>query len=129
MSIMALDLDRFKRINDQFGHDMGDQALIAFAQLLKSLCRKSDLIFRTGGEEFLIVLPRTTTPIARHIANRILREVRALEIAPGVSFTVSIGVAPLLTEENGAQLLKRADSHLYQAKSGGRDQVSTASCA
>lgn len=123
-SVLALDIDHFKRVNDTFGHDAGDVALKTVADILKHNSRTADVVCRAGGEEFTLVLPDTPLETARAIGERIREHVADTEI-PGVGrLTISIGVAcqgdEAVTPES---LLKRADERLYRAKEGGRNRV------
>jgi len=128
LSLLLLDIDHFKRFNDTHGHEAGDSALQAFAALLKSRFRGSDIVCRYGGEEFVVILPGSRTSAATERAEE-LREATRKEpvIFEGNNLgclTISIGVAnwPDSTDELG-QLLKLADTNLYRAKTRGRDNV------
>ena len=113
-----------KAINDAFGHAAGDDALRAFAEVLRSHTRAQDTVCRTGGEEFTVVFPDTTHDEAGRIANRVMAAVRPAHIGPSANLTVSAGVAtsPRSLDELD-HLVQRADSHLMQAKRDGRDRV------
>ena len=127
LSLLMLDLDRFKRVNDRYGHEAGDDVLKRFVEVSDQALRASDCLARMGGEEFAILLPETELEAAIGLAERLRRSVAALQFsANGAQFrvTVSIGVATsnvLDTAEN--QLLTRADKCLYAAKHAGRDCV------
>jgi diguanylate cyclase (GGDEF)-like protein len=132
LAIAMLDIDRFKVINDTYGHLVGDQVLNEIARMLTSKLRDYDLAGRFGGEEFSLLLPQTRSVDALRIAERIRSNIAALSIiAPGavggerVHVTVSIGVAALDsgTDRTYSQLMSAADAALYRAKGGGRDQV------
>jgi diguanylate cyclase (GGDEF)-like protein len=138
LAIALLDIDRFKVINDTYGHLVGDQVLKEIARTLASQLRDYDLAGRFGGEEFSLLLPQTRSVDAIRIAERIRSSVAALSvIAPGatggerVQVTVSIGVAALDigTERTFSQLMSAADAALYRAKNCGRDQVQMISTA
>jgi diguanylate cyclase (GGDEF)-like protein len=122
-----MDIDHFKRINDTYGHDVGDVVLRGFACKLSRQLRDSDILVRYGGEEFVILLTHANGKIALDIANRILRNLRESIIEPlGLGeVRCSIGASSWTPEQpcSAEELLKRADTHLYQAKYGGRDQV------
>ena len=124
LALLALDLDHFKDINDRHGHLVGDEVLKAFVVAVRQDLRQSDLIARTGGEEFKILLPETTLVDAAAIAERIRERVSALAVATddaNVCFTVSIGCAAF---EGDLQSTERvADEHLYRAKALGRNRV------
>ena len=124
LSVLSLDLDHFKAVNDTYGHDVGDLVLVEFADVLTGSCRLSDTVARFGGEEFLLLLPDTATDGALVVAHRIQQAMRAM-ITPtsGHRMTASIGAATLQPLETPAELLHRADNALYQAKAAGRDQV------
>ena len=132
LTLMVIDIDAFKGFNDRYGHLMGDRCLKRIADVLKSTVRRpGDLVARMGGDEFVIVLPETDLEGARHLAERIRREIEQLEISPenpmnGVRVTVSIGLAttiPGVQSEKPDTLMARADQALYQAKERGRNCV------
>jgi diguanylate cyclase (GGDEF)-like protein len=125
VALLVCDLDHFKRVNDRFGHDLGDRVLIRFGELLRDLARDTDIPMRLGGEEFCVVLPNTSREGALRAAERLrretARELRAL--VPG-GITVSIGVA--ISSDGPANeraLLAAADRGLYAAKAAGRDRT------
>jgi len=125
-SLCLLDIDHFKRINDTYGHSAGDAVLRQFAHCVQHMLRDTDAFGRYGGEEFLLMLPRTTQEEAQGFAENVRRRVSQLvfaEIAPELAVTVSIGVAEFRRGESIGQTVARADEALYQAKSGGRDRV------
>jgi diguanylate cyclase (GGDEF)-like protein len=123
-SIAYFDIDAFKSINDAFGHGAGDEALRRFAEVLRTHTRAGDLVCRTGGEEFTVVLPRTDDSRARRLAERINEAVRAAGLGPRADLTVSAGVA---TAEDSLddfdRLVQRADGALLRAKRAGRNRV------
>ena len=122
MSILLIDIDHFKVINDSFGHQAGDRVLVQFVSGVSTLLRRADVIGRLGGEEFVVLLPETPTEVARAVAERIRAKVRELD-SPG-QFTVSIGVATNLPDTDSVDsLMARADRAMYKAKEQGRDQV------
>ncbi len=124
-SVLMLDIDHFKAVNDTFGHDGGDIVLRAFAETVAAAVRSLDIVGRLGGEEFAVLLPGADVDAAARTAEAIRAKVEQLhiEVAPGTSapVTVSIGVAPLDGDLAGA--LGRADDALYRAKAGGRNRV------
>ncbi len=132
LAIALLDIDKFKGINDTYGHMVGDQVIKEIARTLNSLLRDYDLAGRFGGEEFSLLLPQTRAVDAFRIAERVRANIAGLSvIAPGatggerVQVTVSIGVAALDSgsKREYADLMAAADAALYRAKAGGRDQV------
>lgn len=124
-SVLMLDIDHFKQINDQHGHGVGDVALKVFAARVRDLLRAGDVCARYGGEEFVVVLPATALTAACEIAERLRIAVAesALLDSPPVSATVSIGVAEFSRGMTPQQLLNRADEAVYAAKKNGRNQV------
>lgn len=130
-ALVMLDLDHFKAINDTYGHQTGDRALKAVAELLRRSLRQSDLAARYGGEEFVALLPGTGADGARVLAERLRRAMHALEVLgsddrPIGRLTGSLGVAVYRHGDSAISVLERADRALYVAKHGGRDQVSVA---
>ena len=125
LSILMVDMDHFKAINDTYGHDKGDTVLRKIAQILKSACREEDIVARYGGEEFVILLPETDVEGTRAVAQRIHDEVRKLYILPDRSITLSIGVAsyPAANVNDVMSLIKCADQALYSAKKAGRNKT------
>ena len=125
--VAVLDLDHFKRINDQHGHAAGDTVLRAFAQAGQGALRATDVLARWGGEEFLVLLPDTPMPLALVGMERLRLQVAAQRIDVGggapVSVTVSIGLTGHRRGDTLAQTLERADQLLYQAKAEGRDRI------
>jgi diguanylate cyclase (GGDEF)-like protein len=123
MSIVTLDLDNFKLINDTLGHDAGDTALRGIGGLLKKRLRRNDKIFRLGGEEFLALLHGTDADNAWRIAEELRSAVASLMLLPDHPITVSIGVATLMPGEDWTAWMKRSDENLYRAKYEGRNRV------
>ncbi len=129
--LMMLDIDHFKRINDELGHPAGDEALRWLASILHDYTRKVDVCGRYGGEEFAVILPGTTVEGALQMAERLRREVARASIDVGaeqpLGLTVSIGIATTSGQEGDAlDWLRRADDALYQAKEQGRNRCSVA---
>ncbi|KJS07220.1 MAG: hypothetical protein VR73_09250 [Gammaproteobacteria bacterium BRH_c0] len=125
-ALAMLDLDHFKRINDNHGHKAGDHALKAIADLLHAQCRGIDSVARMGGEEFAILLPETSLASAIPVMQRILEAVEALDIrlaSDNVRLTISIGVVDASEGGSVDQLLEEADARLYQAKRDGRNRI------
>lgn len=123
LAVILLDLDHFKTVNDRLGHLMGDQVLVAFANILQAASRKLDTAGRWGGEEFLMLCPQTAADQALVVANRICDAVRSHAFGTGWPHTVSAGVADLRPGDSPISLLQRADTALYQAKREGRDRA------
>lgn len=128
-SMVLFDLDFFKQINDQYGHQTGDKVLQEISQLMNQHCRKIDILGRWGGEEFLLLCPRTNLEGALKLANKIRAIVREHPFVDNNHVTLSAGVAQFLEDEGYSQLLKRLDDALYQAKHTGRDTVIIAESA
>lgn len=123
-SIIAIDIDFFKKINDSFGHDVGDDVLVSLAYVISGCCRSEDVICRFGGEEFIIFLPNTSVREAELIAERIRSAVEDAVFSKKLRVTVSAGVAAQDTPIEGFDvILKNADVALYQAKRQGRNKV------
>ncbi len=125
-SIALIDFDHFKRINDKFGHQIGDEALKAFAEIAQEEARNEDLFARWGGEEFLGGLPCTGSEEAVKIMERLagqLREVILTQEPDAPTLTISVGIAQLRPDETTSSLLSRADDAMYLAKSSGRDHI------
>jgi diguanylate cyclase (GGDEF)-like protein/PAS domain S-box-containing protein len=127
LTALMLDIDYFKRVNDTWGHPVGDEVIRAVAQASGNLVRKIDVVGRLGGEEFAVLLPETGLDGAMLVAERLRRDVGALRVLAGadqVVFTVSIGVAQLIPADSAPDMvLSRADAALYKAKTSGRNRV------
>jgi diguanylate cyclase (GGDEF)-like protein len=126
VSVLILDLDRFKAINDQYGHAAGDQVLVGVVEATRSAVRDGDLVARLGGEEFAVLLAGLTLEAATEVAERVRAAIRAHPPPAGVAtpVTASVGVAEHLPGEPVASLLARADAAMYRAKRAGGDAVS-----
>lgn len=121
-----IDLDFFKRINDNFGHQAGDDVLVDFARRVHPLVRRRDSFGRVGGEEFMLVLPDTTLAEGETIIDRVLqaiRHARPIRSMPSFSYTCSAGLVELHPNETAREIYSRADAALYVAKQTGRDQL------
>ncbi len=128
LTMMVLDIDHFKQVNDSHGHDAGDLVLKGFAAELQEMVRGGDLVCRLGGEEFVVAMPGVDAAQAARMAERARRTIEQKEFALGgdggsVSITVSIGLADLRGERDSAELYRRADRALYLSKSAGRNRV------
>ena len=122
-ALVLLDIDHFKRINDQHGHGVGDDVLTNLVALLKQNTRKSDQLFRYGGEEFVLLLPGVDGIGLQAVMNNLQQVLRRYMKHPGGSVTASFGVALLRPRENVDSWLARADAALYEAKESGRDRI------
>lgn len=123
LSVLMLDIDHFKVINDTFGHLEGDRILIKVAQVVLGACRQTDSVGRYGGEEFLIVLPDTSLADAKDLAERVRLAMKDCVTLKGDALTCSIGVATLVEDQGLLALIKVADDRVYMAKEQGRNQV------
>jgi diguanylate cyclase len=127
--LLALDIDHFKRVNDQFGHGAGDQVIKAVATALIDSVRPMDLVARLGGEEFAIILPNCASAFGQTVAERVRRRVESMPVgvAPGQEITVSVSIggafAPQWVRSTPALWVERADQQLYRAKNQGRNLV------
>jgi diguanylate cyclase (GGDEF)-like protein len=125
LSVILLDADHFKQINDTHGHGYGDEVLKAIATVTQDTIRQSDLLFRYGGEEFLVLLGQTSIIGAQMLAERIRQRIESLDTIAGqrADVTVSLGVTCMNQEDDCESLFERADKALYQAKQSGRNQA------
>ncbi len=126
VSALLIDIDHFKRINDERGHEAGDEVLKGLVRLVKERSRQIDLMFRMGGEEFVLLLPATAEPEAARLAEELRASIAAAPLLAGRAVTVSIGVAELREEDDRESWIKRADDALYAAKNSGRNRVARA---
>jgi diguanylate cyclase (GGDEF)-like protein len=123
MTLITLDLDHFKSINDSLGHDAGDTVLKHLGKFLQESVRATDKVFRMGGEEFLMLLYDTTREGGLHFAEKIRSEIERHEILPDHQVTVSLGVAELQPGDDRDSWMRRCDQSLYTAKTTGRNKV------
>ncbi|MCK5784383.1 MAG: diguanylate cyclase, partial [Desulfobacterales bacterium] len=129
LSVVMLDIDHFKLVNDTYGHLFGDKVLLGLAGTLREEIRRQDILGRYGGEEFMIILPETTSDAAAALMKRCLWKVAKIPYkkdsgSSPVSVTISAGIAQFTTDDHSIEdLIGRADRALYQAKDNGRDQV------
>jgi diguanylate cyclase (GGDEF)-like protein len=130
LSLLMLDLDNFKIINDTYGHQVGDLILVQFADIIKPLLRKSDVFARIGGEEFSVLLFRTEVEGAEILANKIHEAVKNISVQcekQEITVTTSIGITQnKKTDVSFEEIVLRADNALYEAKDKGRDQTCVA---
>ena len=125
LSVLVVDVDHFKSLNDEHGHLVGDRALQAFARRLAGAVRADDVVGRWGGDEFLVIAPHTDQRAAVRLAERCRTEMAPALLADVGDLTASFGVATLTGEDEAVDLLRRADAALYAAKHSGRDAVAT----
>ncbi len=123
LSLIMLDIDHFKEVNDTFGHDTGDVVLREMADGIRRLLREEDYLIRYGGEEFLVILTNTPLEKAKNVAERIREAVSRMRFKKVGGITVSLGVAEYNKGEKKEKLLKRADKNLYMAKKQGRNRT------
>lgn len=124
LSLIMTDIDQFKKVNDTFGHDIGDTVLKGYAELMIKGSRKEDLVARFGGEEFIILLPLTSIQEALTIAERIRISLSKTDLIGGNNFiTASYGISQLIENEKSKHFIKRADDALYMAKNSGRNKT------
>jgi diguanylate cyclase (GGDEF)-like protein len=127
LSVLMLDIDDFKKVNDIYGHDVGDKVLTETAKALRSHVRLGDTLGRWGGEEFLLILPKATEEAAANIADRIRKAIAEIRVLPNDrSFTASFGVARVAPGETFEEFYRRVDSALYDAKNSGKNCVHVA---
>ena len=131
MCLVMGDIDNFKKVNDAFGHQVGDEILKLFAGVLTQNVQSRDTVARYGGEEFAIILPQTTIQDAKALAERVRRELETKELAINESgkaigtITASFGIAQLADGDDAETLIQRADEKLYAAKCAGRNRIAT----
>ncbi|GAA0363654.1 hypothetical protein GCM10009092_30090 [Bowmanella denitrificans] len=123
LSLLLLDVDHFKSINDGFGHDMGDQVLKSLVTSLRQRLRSTDMLFRIGGEEFAILLRQHDRQAATLVAEQLRMHIEQIALPDLPQFTASIGASTYRSGDNAQSLMKRADQALYEAKQGGRNRV------
>ncbi len=126
-SIVLLDLDHFKKVNDVHGHAVGDQILKRITEIVNSRIRITDSLYRIGGEEFVIVLEGQNIQRAGHLGEELRSMVETSQLVPNQTVTISLGVAELKNDESADQWLQRADEALYRAKRAGRNAIDLAS--
>jgi diguanylate cyclase (GGDEF)-like protein len=128
LTVAMLDVDRFKRINDTYGHPTGDEVLREISERCQKTLRSTDLLGRYGGEEFVVIFAETELPDARIVSERLRAAIAERPVAVGdraIDATVSIGLAAFTSGQDPSLLLERADAALYAAKEGGRNLVRT----
>ena len=122
-ALLALDIDHFKQINDRLGHSAGDEVLKRLVSTINARKRRGDMLFRTGGEEFVLLLPGSSAADSLRVADEIRQRVERGELLPGQHVTVSIGVAVQEPDRTAQEWLHAADGALYEAKRSGRNRV------
>ena len=122
-SLLMIDLDHFKRVNDEFGHAAGDQILVRITEIINLRIRVTDSIYRVGGEEFVVVVEGQSLASASRLAEQLRTIVEANELGPANSVTISIGVAEYHRGESSSTWIRRADDALYRAKHAGRNNT------
>ncbi len=127
LSLMMIDIDRFKQVNDNYGHKVGDQVLQAFSRSLSDNLRREDILTRYGGEEFVILLPQTDITQAKPLAERMRNAIEKIHItsAPELQLTASLGISVMHVDETIHRAIERANHALLQAKESGRNRVVT----
>jgi diguanylate cyclase (GGDEF)-like protein len=123
LAIIIIDIDYFKTINDSYGHTVGDLILIELANLLQTIVRNSDVVSRWGGEEFVILAPKTNLEQARVLAEKIRHKIKSHHFSHDIHMTVSFGVTSFQENDTLERIILRADEALYKAKESGRDRV------
>ena len=123
LTLLMCDIDHFKQVNDTYGHQTGDEVLIALADVLKARLRKLDVYARWGGEEFIVLLPQTNISAAQLVAEKLRQGIAEINIEDKLQVTASFGVSGFNEDEDIPPLVKRADDALYQAKHDGRNQI------
>ncbi len=128
VSLLLLDLDHFKKINDSYGHNEGDRFLSKLSRLIKSRIRSTDNLYRFGGEEFIIIAENTTAPAARVLAEELRSTIEKTAIIPDCLATLSFGIAELQHNTTDEQWIKTADDALFEAKQSGRNKICIHRC-
>ncbi len=123
LGFMMLDIDKFKDVNDTYGHQIGDDILVEIAQLIESKTRKSDIFARWGGEEFVMILPDTTLKDTRAVAQNLRGFIESHTFVNDLKITCSFGIAELEKDDRQKSIMKRADDALFRAKEAGRNRV------
>ena len=126
LSLIMCDIDHFKNINDQYGHDAGDEALITFSKKVSENIREVDIFSRWGGEEFMILMPNANLENARSVAEKLRKVIELTDVDDIDSFTASFGVTHYEENDTAESFLKRVDDALYRAKENGRNTVEIA---
>lgn len=128
LSIIMCDIDHFKKINDTYGHDVGDEALKVFSEKINENIREVDMFARWGGEEFMILMPNVSIDNAYSVAEKLRKVIASTEVKKLDSITASFGVTDLHEDETAESFIKRVDQAMYKAKNNGRNNVARISC-
>ncbi len=123
LSLIMLDIDHFKEINDTYGHDVGDEVLVKLCESIAAVIRETDIFARWGGEEFMIMLPNTSLDGAKTMAENLRKTVESANFGKAGTITASFGVSEYIPDSNMREMLKKVDDALYAAKRGGRNMV------
>ncbi|WP_354625518.1 GGDEF domain-containing protein [Psychromonas sp. MME2] len=123
MCLAFIDIDRFKKINDKYGHDLGDKFLKSLVVHFNDILRNMDMVYRWGGEEFIILLPETSLDRALVVCERIREDVEKNMVVEQHRITISLGVTQLRAAESIQTMVQRADGLLYKAKQSGRNRI------
>jgi diguanylate cyclase (GGDEF)-like protein len=125
-SMIMYDIDDFKYVNDTYGHKVGDEVLVKMSQVVKSMIRENDYIFRIGGEEFVILLPETGLESAISVAEKVRKSIEEkLKYITDKTITISLGVSESNESDTEDTIFKRVDGLLYESKNNGKNQVTT----
>ncbi|ALO36247.1 sensory box diguanylate cyclase [Colwellia sp. MT41] len=122
-AIISIDIDDFKKINDNFGHDIGDKVLQSFSALIENHIRQTDHLFRVGGEEFVILSESKTKIDTIKLAEKLRQTVASKTLMPGINITISLGICAVIKGDCANSIAKRVDSLLYQAKTNGKNNI------
>jgi len=122
-ALLMIDIDFFKQVNDEYGHSVGDKILQQFAQILAKVLREADVAARWGGEEFVILLPKTSKEESVVLATRLIKAVEEYTFESQIKLTISIGASQYKQDDTIESWIERADSALYQAKDEGRNRI------
>ena len=117
------DIDDFKKINDTYGHDIGDKVLVEITNEVKSIIRKTDFFFRIGGEEFVIIFAKTSLDEAYDIAEKIRINISKMQIIENEKITISMGITQAIANDNPQSIYERVDKLMYQSKRNNKNQT------
>ena len=123
LCVLLMDIDYFKSINDTYGHDIGDKVLIEVCKIIKNNIRNTDMLFRIGGEEFIVLYPKTYLEDTILLLEKIKEKIKQTEIIKNHPITISIGVTKIQKSDTEQSLFKRVDELMYKSKNGGKDRI------